>query len=91
MDEAPPPRSRLEQRQAAYELEFGELEKKHRDDYKAAQYVSFAGLVLCGVAIGRWWHPFIAFAFGIGWWRMVKEMRKKCDVDAQRRQLYGVE
>lgn len=83
--------SRLEQRRAEYEAEFGEIEARHREEYQIARHGSVIGQVLCGVAIGLWWHPFIAFAAGIGLWGSAKEVRKKCDADAHRRQLYGVE
>jgi hypothetical protein len=84
-------RSRLEERQAAYEEEFGEIEARHRDDLKMVRYASVVWAAICGVAIGLWWHPVIAFCMGIGCWGAAKEPARKCEADAARRTLYGVE
>ncbi|BAU38760.1 hypothetical protein APT_01678 [Acetobacter pasteurianus NBRC 101655] len=86
-----PPHDRQAERYAAYAAEFGGIEKKHKDDYRNTQYASIVGQVGCGVAIGLWWHPFVAFLLGLGFWGAVREERKKCDADAARRRLYGIE
>lgn len=82
---------RLAARRALYVEEFGGIEAEHRRNLTVSYVAAGIMAFVCGVAIGRNWHPFIALLVALSAPGLIRQAKVACAADAERRMAYGID